>query len=485
MLNWRIFVLLVPLLVISLYLYLSFFENALIDDAFIAMQYARTLAEGGTWGFFPDHAANSVTSPLHVILLTCIAWLTTSTIDAVKCFTLINFLCLFFLLYRISIKSLNTWICGIVSFIAIVCNPLLLSTIGLEGILFTTLLVASIDFYIEARWQLLALSTGLLTITRPDGILCFSVFLVVVPTMKLRFKFIALYILCLIPWYLFSWIYLGSLVPDTLFIKTFQKSWGRWQFFNGILLYYEKYPLETLLSFLFFPLLFLFVNSRLKKLRKTGIVIGTVGLGYFVSYSLLGIPPYHWYYIPQVIVIILGGAFALTESYYSCIHPWRKKLLYSVIVAYIAVPVVGMFHILERDGFYLKEAPIHTNWATHGQYKEVGLRLRELSHAGGTFYFSGEIGTLAFYCRCYLLGDSFSDRRWLKKYIRDHTLSSTIKAVLFKINFMFYKDDSDFPSFSYRLAGHTNRDMDDNLHIMKWETSTKWIPQGLLTLRKF
>src|SRR5882724_8946587 len=49
--------------------YLSLFRGALIDDAYITLQWARTLADSGTWGFYPGLTANSQTSPLNALLL--------------------------------------------------------------------------------------------------------------------------------------------------------------------------------------------------------------------------------------------------------------------------------------------------------------------------------------------------------------------------------------------------------------------------------
>src|SRR5882724_10398342 len=50
-------------------IYLSLFRHALIDDAYITLQWARTLADSGTWGFYPGLTANSQTSPLNALLL--------------------------------------------------------------------------------------------------------------------------------------------------------------------------------------------------------------------------------------------------------------------------------------------------------------------------------------------------------------------------------------------------------------------------------
>ena len=51
----------------ALSLYALSFRDTYVDDAYITLQYARNLAEHGTWGFFPDRATNTATSPLNVV----------------------------------------------------------------------------------------------------------------------------------------------------------------------------------------------------------------------------------------------------------------------------------------------------------------------------------------------------------------------------------------------------------------------------------
>lgn len=44
-------------------------HRALIDDAYITLDYARTLARHGQWALEPGHQANTATSPLNVLVL--------------------------------------------------------------------------------------------------------------------------------------------------------------------------------------------------------------------------------------------------------------------------------------------------------------------------------------------------------------------------------------------------------------------------------
>src|SRR3712207_444916 len=214
-------------------------------------------------------------------------------------------------------------------------NPLLISTLGLEPLLYTTLVVGCICAFMIGRYTTLAILLALFTLTRPDGFLLFPIMLGAVlaanrangsasthpaadlrssirPLLRIAIRFCGVYLLCLTPWYLFSWIYLGSLVPNTLLIKREQGTWEGYNFFNGVLFYLPKHPLEVPLALLLAP--FAVLCLRLKN-HKASIVAGILFLFssiYFVAYVVLGVPPYHWYYIPVVIPWSVLGALGLT-----------------------------------------------------------------------------------------------------------------------------------------------------------------------------
>src|SRR5688500_8270382 len=71
------------LLILVSYFYLHLFANALTDDAFITLQYVKTLLTTGTWGFLPGYVTNAVTSPLNVFLLAFTGIFLGPTINAV------------------------------------------------------------------------------------------------------------------------------------------------------------------------------------------------------------------------------------------------------------------------------------------------------------------------------------------------------------------------------------------------------------------
>lgn len=465
-----------------LYVYLHLFRNALIDDAFITLRYVKTLLISGTWGFFPGLIANSATSPLNVILLTIISLFAGPTVEAALWLYLVCVICTAFMLARLSVKVAGSTIFGWLAVFALLFNPLLISTLGLESIVFSTLFVFAIYCYQLKRWVMLAIALGLLTLTRPEGVLFLFVFLLFVPDNKIRIHMLITYLLCIAPWYLFSWIYLGSFVPDTFFIKTEQGTWWEADFFNGIrTAYFYLYPFEVTLSFVFLPLTLLLLSKKIRE-AVILIIIWLAGFVHFIGYSSLGVPPFHWYYAPEIITLILFGSLALGVLYRNNSKWWQRGAWGLVTALYFSAPALGMLYLLKEDNFIVREMPIHSNWATHEQYKEIGLWLKENHEADTMRLVAGEIGALTYYCDCRLL-DRFSDRGWLKEYIAERTSDRGIMPSLFRVNFAFYSEPK-YPPESYILRAYSGEPNDDVEVIKEWRTSTKWIPNGFLLLSR-
>ena len=375
-----------PLLIVILYFYLKLFANALTDDAFITLQYVKTLLSTGTWGFIPGYVTNAVTSPLNVFLLSFAGFFWGAKVNAILWLSACFLTSIILLLRRISFHLFGRGVFGYLAAGTILFNPLIISTLGLESMLFVCLYILSTYLYLTNRWSLLAVVLGLTTVTRFDGILFFFVTLLLIPTFRLCIKFAAIYLLSIAPWYIFSWVYLGSFFPDTLFIKTVQQSWGQWDFFNGLDLYYRVYRLEVIFSILLLPFLFLLCNKEVRNLTPVRFLLLT-SVAHFAGYSILHVPPYFWYYVPEITAIGLIGSLGLGKLFQQDASIiWKSKGFQRIAAILIILQAFGMFYILMKDGFPVKEMPIHTNWATHEQYKEIGEWLKNHDN-GGTILF--------------------------------------------------------------------------------------------------
>jgi hypothetical protein len=225
-----------------LLLYVSAFRMAWIDDAYIQLQYARTLLESGTWGFYAGYPANTATSPLNVLLIAAIGFPLGSVERAVTLLTASNLLdcsgsC------SASRAPVRRDFFGWFAFVALAANPLLLSTIGMESLLFVLLFVAALVCFLEDQWSTAAVSLGLLTLARPDGVLLLGILLALSEApLRRKAAGLLLYAGTIAPWFVFSWIQLGSFLPDTLVIKIGDAAWGPTSFADGLALYLDRYP---------------------------------------------------------------------------------------------------------------------------------------------------------------------------------------------------------------------------------------------------
>jgi hypothetical protein len=174
------------------------------------------------------------------------------------------------------------------------------------------------------------------------------------------------YALCLAPRYIFSWIYLGSVVPSTFGIKLSQSgTWGGFNFAHGAQLYFLGYPQETLVALLLMPFACLCLKLRNRQAALAAALLCAFSATYFAAYAALGVPPYHWYFVPVVIPgVILGvlGLFTTAEQLNAAHHSLIRG---AAVMLSPAVVVSGLIYLLFGRGDLLTQPPIHTNWATH------------------------------------------------------------------------------------------------------------------------
>lgn len=470
---------------IGIFLFVSQYKNFLIDDSYITLTYVKNLLSNQTWGMLRGSISNSATSPLNVILLSVVALFTGANETAAITLTAILLLLITYQLCNLSTQLFSTRLYGFIASAFIIFNPLLLSTIGLESILFTFLFILALSAYTHKNFVLLGAALGLLTTTRAEGGLFYIVFFFLIKNKPNRHQLTRYFILSATPWYLFSWIYLGSAVPDTLFIKMGQGSWGYWSFANGAALYFSKYPLEmsiALSALILLPTIF-FRNIYRKTIVKVILICFSA---HFSAYCILHVPPYHWYYTIEIVCIILLGVFGLGfylsgagENSFVISHKTRQ----STLCLAIALPVIGIGSLFYLKDGALSEPHIHTNWATADQYKTIAKSISAATAEKKAIVVDGEIGTLAYFCENFLL-DPFTDRSQLipqvQKYVEKK--SSFLKAFIY-INHFFLKVDTGPSTPPYTLTIDPKPSGAGKL-LKKWHLSSKWSGLKILKLYK-
>jgi hypothetical protein len=419
-------------------------QDALIDDSYISLEYARTLAFHGDWGPLPGLPSNTATSPLNVMLLAALTLAVRSPMAALWIVTVLNAVVLAIGLVRLGVR----WRVGPrLAWIAtplLLLNPLLASSIGLETMLVVTAFVWMLESAVAGNGRTFGWLTGLGIVLRPDVVLVAGVVWLMHPALRRPHAVRATLgvawraALLGLPWYVFSWFYFGSAIPDTLVIKQNQ-AWG--SFFRGLWeRYHDLYPEATnavflvgglgLAALLATPLL---VSTKYRPVVHSVMSAGVAGLVYFGAYWLLDVPPYFWYYAATVAGLTLVLSFAIAVATDAVRRrPGQSRALGVVLVAAILTPALMAWNIGLADHAPLREAPIHGNWALTPEYKQIGLDLAERLPPGAIVRSAGEFGTILYYCECTLI-----DRLDQRGLIMKELVNARKRSLPMRLNYLW------------------------------------------------
>jgi hypothetical protein len=427
-------------------------RGSLIDDAYITLSYARNLAEHLHWGLTEGRTANSATSPLNVLVLGAATFVVRDAVWGLGLVFVLLTAAQAWGLSRLAEAARLGPITVVLGVLMVLLSPLMLSVVGMEMALAAALLVWLTVAAVEDRPAWFGVLTAALVLTRLDlGVFPLVLLLAVGAMRRHAVRVVLVAAATAAPWFVFSWVALGALVPDTLVIKTVTSAgWGPWSFGNGPGLYAGVFPTATRIAAVpvllgVVALVAWVVLRAWRRPRWTGLgTLAALGLGgvlHYVAYSMLAPPPYHWYYAPSVVALTLVAAVAAGTTHRGTPRPGAspETVRWSAAPA-LAWATAGMLMLAVDVGFAAQrplpwtQAPIMTNWASAEQYETAGEALAE--RVGDEVVKSpGEIGTLAYYCRCDIV-DLFSDRGTLQPMIdqREDEAGPVMRRLL-RLNF--------------------------------------------------
>jgi hypothetical protein len=435
--------------------------DSLSDDAYITLDYAKNLAVHGEWALIPGHPANTATSPLNVALIGFFTLLTrvsgsAHAVAALGVVTMLAGAVLGWAWARLRLPA--------AAIVLVLANPLVLSAVGLEVLLIPAVLLLLVVFATERRPVAFGLAAGMALLTRLDLI-------VFVPLIGLALgrrlaKAVGPMLLAGLSWSVFGWFAFGSAVPDTLVIKQLQRSFGGAGYFATGFDQMWGPDLKTVLTFVpaelgTIALVAWLVSGRFGPYGG----LGAGGLAYYAMYSLLGVPPYHWYYVPPLVALTISGIGILSETLVrrpgaspskvvgdaevgsregTRLAPrWAASVLVSLLVA-------GYLPAFAGRGVPWSSPPFFGNWASATDYARVG---RELSARVGDAPVGapGEIGTIAYFCDCAII-DGFSDRGLLGPQLdRRIAEAGPVVAALLRLNYARFDRSRPPVRVAYRL----------------------------------
>ncbi|GAA3817401.1 hypothetical protein [Amycolatopsis tucumanensis] len=399
---------------------------SIIDDSYITLTYARNLGLHGHWGLIAEQTSNTATSPLNVLLLGALTALLRHPVWALGVLFVVANMALAAALLRVMrALSLPAW-GAVAAWLAVLLNPLLLSAVGLEVALGAAVLALMLMAAVESRPWVFGVCAGLAVLTRFDlAIVVVVLFAASRSLWRGWWKAVVAAGMVAGPWFVFSWVVLGSFVPDTLLIKTQQRSWGGHQFGEGPLLLLRFYPAAIVLAFLpaVLGVLAFAAWTRRRAQLSLPAAFGLGGILHYLAYTILGVPPYHWYYGPSLICLSLFAALAASAVA-------RGFALAAVFL------VVCQLGFAVQHGLPWRMAAVTTNWASPAQYATVGRDLKALV-GDQPVRLEGEIGAIAYFCDCTVL-DQFSDRTQLVSAIDTVTAQAgPVKQWLLRLNYHF------------------------------------------------
>ncbi|MCC6143971.1 MAG: DUF2029 domain-containing protein [Candidatus Hydrogenedentes bacterium] len=285
------------------------------DDAYITLNYATNLAEGRGFVFNHGPASFGTTTPLFTLLMAGFHWVLPGVpLDAAAKFfsaictsTLPWILILWRRLWRLSLVD-----AVIVSAVLILFANYI--ALGMEAYLFQFLLLLTCACFFAKRYWAAGVLTGLLALTRGEGILLAGVIPVwllaahrktfistpgnvIVPLLKMATGGT----IAILPWTMYAYMTFGRVLPNTLGAKLAQIANGSPQFETMLIVRLTEWGSYTPgLPWLTWIYHLLALSGLLCLIRFRHPLLLPVlwALVYTAAYASLPIPFYWWYEFP-------------------------------------------------------------------------------------------------------------------------------------------------------------------------------------------
>ena len=369
------------------------------DDAYIFYTYARNIATGHGYVFNVGERILGTTSPLYSLTLAALYMglrpLRIVTIPGIG--HLVGAVGLWvaaFLGMRI-LRDTGLRTGALFYPLIFLASPLHRDAVGMETFLTVALVISAFYLYQRERLVGVAVVSGLAVLSRPDAIIVPVILFAdyVLTRRKLPpWKCIAILVLILVAWAIFSAVYFGELLPHTLTAKVAQTRSGRWGtgfiFLRGL----AELPWKVSAIFTLAALYLLFVDRSWFRHRVV-VLIFLSNLLYLIAYGLVLNPPaYGWYYSPLSAGMALAPALALDSLF----GRLRSRSWFNARAATVALVVVLSLAAVVRPIRTFKKGPS----AKYEIYTKASAWLNDNAPDGSSLA-ANEIGVIGY---CYRRG---------------------------------------------------------------------------------
>ena len=310
-----------------------------MDDFFITMRYAVNIARGRGFVFNPGERVLGTTTPLFTLLIAFAVWIGIPALVAVRIYCSIflfgaSVFCWYY--FREKGNELIGFSAGLLLFLLLPIKQLF----GNEMPLCFFFILGSLYFYEQKNWRTSFVFQSLYALTRMEGLLFLFLLMALLFWRKRKIVYQALMppLIILLPWFLFSGLYFGDLLPNTLYAKARQGArldiWvsfarGLWNALQ-LIFFNAEWPFLSFCALIgLIPLL----------RTKHRLLLGWCVLHQLI-YWFLNVPgSYKWYFYPLWLLypLLLGGGIACLATGIRDFTSLkgRERLIYFALVGFL------------------------------------------------------------------------------------------------------------------------------------------------------
>ncbi|MFQ5453413.1 MAG: hypothetical protein ACE5D6_04420 [Candidatus Zixiibacteriota bacterium] len=367
------------------------------DDAFITFRYAENIAFGNGFVYNIGEKVLGTSTPLFTMLLSCFVVFAVKPLYASLLISLVSSGLTAVVLYRLALSLRFTRLAYVPALFYILWpRSVPVDISGMETAFFTLLITAG--FYYQQK-QKYFYSIGLATLaslTRPEG--AWLLFILIIHNgYKDKFNwryYLAVPLLLLGPWLLFSQFYFGSVIPHSIIAKlVLYNQVGTMSYFNNFLYLMAWHQQQGWL------LTVAAVGGAywLNKKQNYGWLelIWLTGMILFFTFSKTHL--FSWYIVPIYPLYILFGS-ALMVWLFETIQSLKTNK--SILLPVITVLMTGLL----LAGLY----PQMNYYRTFQNYlnsvnKEIGFYLYKKANSEKDIIAAEDIGYIGYYSRIHIL----------------------------------------------------------------------------------
>jgi len=390
--NKKVILIFIILLAILFRLY---FNPMDIDDAPITYRYAENIAHGKGFVYNEGEKVLGTTTPLFTLILAGFNYIGFDVFFTSNAIGLISAIISIVLIYLI-LKDMGHARVGLLAafFLAIVNDFVIYTMNGMETSFYILLIILSFYLYSKEKYLWCGPIMGLTFLTRPDGLIVAAIIFghYLFTKRKIPLKMGMVFALTVLPWIIFSWVYFGNFLPQSLVGKQLHTKIE--PFFLRILGFFYDRVYLILMPFLLTGILFLIKNKE----RKLYPLLSWSIL-YITAYVIVNVDAYAWYFIPMVPVFIILASYGIINFVDIIKKILKNKFVPKLLVMFVcllilATSILGASHYINK---------VDSNWRN---YRQIGFWLKSNTEEDSSIMI-GAIGYIGYYSDRRIIDSAF------------------------------------------------------------------------------